>query len=115
MGADEQRAALAVSVLDHGKAAVVESAARLAGGCRVALEEAAAADRRAVEGEADAVADVGHELDFAFARAEDHVEAVVRLHGADLAAVAEVAGRRLRDQRAALLDPGRRAPWRARW
>ena len=46
--------------------------------------------------EANAVADVGHELDLVLARAEHLVEAEIRLPHADLPAVAEIADAGLR-------------------
>ena len=106
MGADEQRAAGAEGVPDDRDPPVGEASALDAAGQRVGLQEAAARNGSAAVAEADAVADVRHELDLVLAHAEDAVEPVVRLHRPDLAAVAEIAGAGLRDERAAGLDPG---------
>src|SRR5690606_11904660 len=102
---DQQGAAFAEVMFDDRDPPVAEAAQRTTALQRIGLEEAAAAHGAAGEIEGDAIADIGHEFHLVLAHAEDGVEAVVGLDGADLAAIAEIAGRSLRDQGTPLLYP----------
>src|SRR5690606_1484761 len=114
MRSDEQRAPFAEGMFHHSQTPVLEGAEGLAALKLIGLQKAPATDWAAAEIKFNAVADVGHELDFIFPHTENFIQTMVGLDCPDLSAIAEIARRGFRYQRAALLYPtldrlGRRA------
>src|ERR1700733_203403 len=103
-GSNEQCAAAPECMFNGGSFAVLVLANRISALEHVFLAKVASENFRASDVKYELVLDIGDELDIALARAEDLVEAVVGLHGANVSVIAEIAGKAFTNQGPALVD-----------
>src|SRR5664279_5485530 len=102
-GAYEQRSPLAAGILDGGGVAIGILPRSLAAEQIVVLAEVAAVYLASLHFKHQLIGEVGIELDDLLPRAEQLVEAEVRLNSSGMAVVAEVSWQPFADQRPALL------------